>query len=521
MRLCILFVGILGVGNCLPAASSMSAPTPAAPSMDSGSTTPSRSRFDDAILAPLLIGARDSLRASFRKNTGDSVMVVSYGGDGLRLLDACHVPGSYVFVPTSPRLGRERVTPSDAPNLPWFEGGSSLSAEQSMPISVVRSGVSSTSLQGVYRDELRGDCGSATHFVVRIDFGSATMGEDEAPGPPTVAACTDPAQNDCEPVQIQLRAIAAARPPEAWSERLPPPNDACPQGLRWTGLLCAKHGLESECTESNQDGCGRQCEQGDAHACARLSKPIDDSLLDRACEAGVPSACHREGQKPDTARLQRGCWLGSPRACALYADLSLLSESPAPDGMLAWRRACEGGMASWCWSWGLAATSGDERFLGLRAFDAWVLGCQRGHRASCYEAFKLLESQGKTAQGVAYAVASCADPDPNWQGCLALGEWLVQQEQHDSTARGAEVFQRVCAMNVRAGCLRAAQTTGDAERSIQLLGRACQLGDLQACMQAATRSHPTTAEGRRWLVEACDRFRHPPACEQLKGSKQK
>mgnify|MGYP007070673428 FL=1 len=76
-------------------------------------------------------------------------------------------------------------------------------------------------------------------------------------------------------------------------------------------------------------------------------------------------------------------------------------------------------------------------------------------------------------------------------------------------------------MNVRAGCLRAAQTTGDAERSIQLLGRACQLGDLQACMQAATRSHPTTAEGRRWLVEACDRFRHPPACEQLKGSKQK
>jgi hypothetical protein len=165
----------------------------------------------------------------------------------------------------------------------------------------------------------------------------------------------------------------------------------------------------------------------------------------------------------------------------------------------------------------MAAVRGGAPYQGLSAYEAWFRGCQRGSRESCHEAAALAKKEGRAAEVVPLLTASCAQSDPSWQGCMALGEMFLEGDGVErSTLRATDLFERVCAMKVRAGCVRAARVAGERNRTFSLLGKACALGELDACMQAAELGGPS-GEGRRWLVEACERFRHAPACERIKG----
>jgi TPR repeat protein len=124
--------------------------------------------------------------------------------------------------------------------------------------------------------------------------------------------------------------------------------------------------------------------------------------------------------------------------------------------------------------------------------------------------------EGRESEVLPLLTASCVGPEASWQGCMALGEYFLAGEGVErSTLRAVELFERVCEMKVRAGCVRGARVAGDRDRTYSLLGKACALGELDACMQAAQLGG-NPGEGRRWLVEACERFRHAPACERIK-----
>ncbi len=482
---------LLGCSPTSKPAGTSSHADPPAPSVD-----PPRCRASERVLAPLLIGADETFRASLRSASGQGVVVVAYDCHGLRVIEGCRAPGSYTFAATSRVDGVARVTQDEAWNLPLSSEASALSEEQVLGVAAARLGFLSTTTDVVHRDELRGACASSTHFVRAMSLGVAAtrrgvagsgLAAEDVLG--AVPECGDAGER-CMPTQLHLQPIRTHRAPEAWSSVPPTAVSPCPDGTKWTGLVCAKGKGEPE---------------------------NDMSSLDRSCEEGVASACAElgsgDGGRP---RLGRACWLGDAQACASYAEVALLGETPSGDGYEAWRRACEGGLGDRCWSWGMAAVQGATPFRELGAYDAWVRGCQRGSRESCHAAATLAMKEGKESEVLPLLTASCVGPEASWQGCMALGErWLAREGAEGSVLRATDIFERVCEMKVRAGCVRAARVSAERDRTFVLLGKACALGEVEACMEASALG--PSGEGRKWLVEACERFRHSPACERLKG----
>ncbi|PKN49708.1 MAG: hypothetical protein CVU63_01375 [Deltaproteobacteria bacterium HGW-Deltaproteobacteria-20] len=462
-------------------------------------------RASERVLSPLLVGADEAFHASLQRASAQGVVVVAYGCDGLRVLEGCRAPGSYAFAATTRVDHAARVTQDETWNLPLSREAVALSGEQVLDVATARLGLLSTTTDAVHGDELRGDCASSTHFVRSVSLGVAAtrrgavgsaVSAENVLGATVPEGCGEGADRRCAPTQLHLQPIAAHRAPADWSSVQPATVSPCPDGTAWTGLVCAKgQGEPSRGPEANEV-----------------------SSLDRSCEEGVASACaalgRGDGGRP---RLGRACWLGDADACASYAEVALLGETPSGDGYEAWRRACEGGLAHRCWSWGMAAARGGAPYQELSAYEAWVRGCQRGSRESCHEAAALAKKEARAAEVLPLLTASCAQSDPSWQGCMALGEaFLTGDGVERSTLRAVDLFERVCAMKVRAGCVRAARVAGERDRTFLLLGKACTLGELDACMQAAELGG-ISGEGRRWLVEACERFRHAPACERIKG----
>jgi hypothetical protein len=114
--------------------------------------------------------------------------------------------------------------------------------------------------------------------------------------------------------------------------------------------------------------------------------------------------------------------------------------------------------------------------------------------------------------------AACAGDEPSWEGCLELAGRIEKGRVEAAAAsRAQELYQRVCEMKVKKGCreaARLAQDSGNLERVSEWLGKACVLGDVEACLGAAESARKEDA--KRWHQEGCDRFRHPPSCDQLK-----
>ena len=425
--------------------------------------------------APLTFGADDSFYASLLSASARGVIAVKYDCRGLRIVDDCYATGSYAFAATTLAETAVHVTRDNVHNFPFLTDTDILRLEKSVEILVVRTGLLSTTIYALHRDELRGDCKSATHFVQAIGLQN----------------CADGTATQCIPVQIHVRPIADRRFPEAWAPVLSAGLSKCPRSMTWNGVLCEKGEADTSCETTGSTPCNSACELGIDSECERLSVADDGHVLQQACSAGVAAACAVVAQATGEPELfQRSCQLGDAASCARYTDLALLGETHLGGGYEAWRRACEGGVTELCWSWGLAAASGRAEFVGLYAYDAWVRGCQRGHGDSCFEAAAMRRARASGGEGhvedvVDLLAASCAAPLVNWQGCLALGEDLLAQGGGERTSeRALKVFERVCELKVRAGCVRAAAATLDRDRSRLLLGRACILGDVDACKQA-------------------------------------
>jgi TPR repeat protein len=218
--------------------------------------------------------------------------------------------------------------------------------------------------------------------------------------------------------------------------------------------------------------------------------------------------------------LWRGCALGDAVACGASAEV-LLEKSDPEQGREAWRRACEGGLGTLCFSLGFHVQKEPEE--GFDAYTAWVRGCQRGNQASCYQAAMLSMKRGGNPEEEARLLeASCSGVEPLWQGCL---EWAARMEKGELsplTAKdAAQLYERVCEMKIKQGCRQAARLAkarGQDAQASEWLGKSCTLGDLDACVEASELAEAfDKKKQKKWLEEGCQRFRHPPSCEKLKA----
>lgn len=316
--------------------------------------------------------------------------------------------------------------------------------------------------------------------------------------------------------------------------------------MTWNGQMCKKGPVASPCQDKASDSCKNACKQGIESACEQVLETENDRLLRTMCQKGVASACLRLARATkEMIWLDRACDLGDVVSCTVFTSM-ILSGNTRFDGDATrlwnhrspWLRACHGGLAEWCWSWAQFNPSEHPRGRRPNRFETLVRGCQRGHKDSCFEAAKLerlytsapndrddeedQEQSDENAQWIDHwtvanlLTASCADPNPNWDGCMALGEALLVGDGFEpSEDRAMAVFERVCSMKVRSGCSRAGRLAQDKDRAFSLLGKACSLGDLDACIRAADLGG-MTGEGRRWLTEACERFGHAPACHAVR-----
>lgn len=478
--------------------------------------------------SPWVVDATVEQRRALNRARSRGSMVFAYDCRGLRLLEGCRAPGSYTFAAITPQPQALQLDDTDsyAAKLPLTAPTAPLGIGESLRVEALTVGVWSSTTQATHVEELDGSCSGATHIARNVVVGAFTLHRGRTRDAPT-AESSSPlrpsaelthscqgspgASTGCdEAVSLALQPILAERPPKAWASNETradtPPSHS---GARAD---------PSSCTRESMAACERGCQAGASEDCME----------------GAVSYVRARDDEAGSRMYQRACWLGHAKACGEVA--SVLLEGARPEaramGHAAWRRACEGGLSSWCWALGMSLAGGQlEGLDGLSAYDAWELGCQHGSRESCYAAAQWRTEGGAGRLSVATLLrASCPEPGPgptapdaHWNGCLALAGLLERGEGVESQPRrAAALFERVCDMKIRVGCREAARMAeggigGPVNRALaeRMHGAACRLGDGEACMRAAALAASETGSGAgAWYEEGCRRFKYAPACER-------
>lgn len=444
--------------------------------------------------APFVVDDPEQQRSLSARVASGTPVVVAYDCAGVRVLSTCRAPGSYAFAPVEPRKIEGRLG-GRALRVANLASRGDSTREVSVPVTGRYSATATT----WHAEALRGECEAATHVA-----GAIWVDEAEVP------------------VRLVLEPVLPARIPARWSrpvgEQGGSGTTACPAGFDLVGELCLDQTTAS--VEGETAVLERVCASGFERVCERLVQDPGfgrgDRWLEAACGAGQGAACVRLGEDGKragaSALLQRGCDLGNARGCREYAKRQLRSAAATGSeaGYRSWRRACEGGSGSWCWSLGLALAEKPRPGLdGSTAWEAWVLGCLSGSLESCWAASQV-EGQ-KPEPGIdrlALLEASCPEPSTesdvwgHWNGCMDLASWLERGDGvAASPARAAEIYERVCDMKIREGCRQAARMAeegsgSDRARAARLYGEGCRLGDTDACKRAAELSGEDAARYR-------------------------
>jgi hypothetical protein len=403
------------------------------------------------------------------------VAVVAYDCDGLRLLPACHVAGTYAYTGSGHDakvvqiFGADDVRatlPSTGAGLQW-PALRQLQAGATLDVALVTAGRKRATVGYATAQQLAGDCRGATHLVraasvgaFAVDAGTLERRRDvagvfdagarggsilsatERRAQGTLAACAASQPGDTAPPEgcdavfrVELSAIDTTGPldgtPRPLGGQLDPPG---PEPLR-------------TCNTADTSDCEAQCHQGEQNSCYTLGWMYENGRgvprdLDRA-RSLYQGACVR--------RAASGCrglgWLytegiGVPRdmgrGVAFYAD------------------ACDAGDAESCSNLGHLYGTGE----GLprdydRAFRFSRKGCDGGDPNGCNNLGVLAENGWGVAHDASRAAGHYrqACDGGSARGCTNLGYLLVQgRGVPGDRAQGIELLRRGCAGGSAWGC---------------------------------------------------------------------
>ena len=332
----------------------------------------------------LVVDLRPEQRVDLEVAMHDGVAVVAYDCKTIRLLKDCRVDGVYSFVGTSTKEQTISLDDSDEirANLPFSGAALAGKVEAEMKrgakldIALAMVGGTRTNWVSIGKDELRGRCEGATHFVrgatlgafametaAKADvraaveiFGSRTSGVSASERKVMnrdgdLAACKSATSESTSApprcnalLRLELLAVGAPAPREGIASDV-----SCPRGLVLTKGKCTTPSalLPHRCRGGDLLDCTTQCNKGDPASCTSLGLMFFEG---------------RGAEQDDTKAakyFRQGCDQKDSSGCVNLAVLhdkgrGGLPESPEKAVALT-RSACEDGNANGCANLGPAA----------------------------------------------------------------------------------------------------------------------------------------------------------------------
>lgn len=490
----------------------------------------------DAYGEPLIVDWKPEQRGDLEVAMKEGVAVVAYSCEGIKLLKDCHIDGQYGFMGMTRREQVVRLKNADEvrANLPLSGAslGGAVQRGSTLDIAMVMVGKTRTTWDHPTRDDLKGTCDGATHFVRGAIVGAFVMDRGteakvraaaEILGMGAGADSSSAAQfrnqdgdpSDCKnaspdsakapaqcgaPIRLVLTAIEAApgadRPATAEAPAADAPavaavDEPCPEGLVFADGKCTSPASAPayQCAAGKAEECTAQCDKGHAGSCATLGAMLasgDGVSRDEAKAARV---------------LKKACDGGESKGCVglgvLLTDGRGVAANPT-DAAPLFEKACHDGEALGCGLLGNAYAKGTGVSKDTaKALVLFQQACEGGHARSCFEAGRLLlTGEGATADPPKAAeLLKRACDGGQGDACNALGELHEVGKQ----ARRDPI---VASMMYRRGCIMAA-------------GDACtNLGRMQ--LAGAPGAGESAQEAQRSFERGC-MLRSELSCAVLKG----
>ncbi|MCU0657134.1 MAG: sel1 repeat family protein [Polyangiaceae bacterium] len=449
----------------------------------------------------LVIDLPSSQRADLELAMKSGRAVVHYSCNGLKILSSCELGGDYKYAGVNLKEDVIQLKSSDEvrATLPvsgvnlagGLARGTSLDLATAMVGRATALGASAT------REELKGVCTGATHFVRAVYIGAFAMkrgsGASVSAAASVFGASSDATSASDKKVDLQDGSLDACkasspdapRPPaqcqSALRVELFPlgeeranaqtglaglPNP-CPAGYAFEGGKCTAEAKASAflCSPTDATSCRTQCEKGSIESCYNLAHLL----------AGVADACKGKGE---------GCIAipgGAPDAPNLVEAAKLYT------------RACEQGVAPACFYVGTFSAGG---LYGAPRSDAaadaaFDKGCASGHALSCVELGNRLEARNKDEPRTVPLMQRACDLGYK-PGCFSvISRYLKGQGTAKNPAAARAVLTRTCAAGDAKRCselglLSLDGTLGDEAKkdvpgALAALGRGCDLKREDAC----------------------------------------
>lgn len=480
---------------------------------------------------PLIVDWKPEQRGDLEELMHDGVAVVAYSCDGIKLLKECKLEGSYGYLGMTRREQIVRLENSDEirANLPTMGGGlaakigGELARGSTLDVAMVMVGKRRTTWKDPTKDDLKGACDGATHFIRSALVGAFVM-ETGTKAKVRAAAeilgagaegqsssdkntrnqegdpkdCTGASPDSSKPpaqcgaaVRLELIAIGAARkadekPSETSSAKSEAPEVACPQGLVLTDGKCAQPAAAKSflCAPDNAAQCEEQCGKGNAGSCVALGAILKEGR-------GAP-----KDEAKAFSLFQKGCEGGDTRGCLGQGQALAAGQGTKKDpaaAVVLFERACKDGVAAGCGAQGALLASGEA---------------------------------GSKDEKAAVAVLTKACDGGDDVGCGLLGEMTLDGRGTTADKSRAMLFlSRACQGSVRAACEKVGglrEGTGDAIGAGIFYRRACYSGVFSGCthlarLQQSGKAMPET-EAKMNFERACNFGRDTLACAVLRVS---
>lgn len=388
---------------------------------------------------PLVVDWKPEQRGDLEIAMKDGIAVVSYSCTGIKILTECKLDGEYGYIGMTTREQVVRLQNGDEvkANLPvsgaTLSGG--LSRGSTIEIAMMIVGKRRTTWDVPTKEDLKGSCDGATHFVRGASVGAFAMGTGTDAKVRAAAEIfgvgTDASSSSAKQTANRDGDIADCKKASPDSTNAP---SQCGAPIR---LVLAPIAKSAEVAVAASKVQAKPVAQSDAQSC-----PGGMVFTEGKC-APKAAAKSYECKPGDTSDCKAQCDAGNAASCGLLGE----SQASAGDAASAGpnlKKACDGGHTRSCANYGVVAKGGDAQTYFKKA-------CDGGDAVGCREM-----ARGDDASGVAMAQKACDGGDG--EGCALLA------------ARYAE-----------------GKGTGkDPMKAGMLYKRACDGGNLKACYSAGT-----------------------------------
>ncbi len=474
---------------------------------------------------PLVVDWKPEARGDLEVAMQGGVAVVKYDCSTLKLLENCHVDGTYGFKGIVLKQQVVRLNDADEVkiNLPLsgaalaanLEGAAGRGSSLDLATALVGNRVSTRST--VTRADLSGMCDGATHFVRGANIGAFVLEQGSkaevksaiqifkigAGGKSESSKLARQQDGDLESCQastsegdkppsrcgalVRLSLVAITDAPAGATAKAASPaggvkddDDGCRAGLHLVDGKCTKASATTKhvCKAGDLEDCKAQCALDEGWSCSRFGGALIAS----------------DGPGAATA-FKKSCDLGHAGGCSNYGLLLSKGTGVAKsdsDAATYFAKACSGGDPTGCFNLGSMNYEGRGVAKDLaKASGLYKQACDAGSAAGCVNLGASYDEGLGVPKDAAKAVSlyKRACEGDKAEGCTNLGvAYSTGAGAAEDQAAATRYYTRGCNLGSAKSCGYLGKRTRDgkgadkdANKAKELLKRGCDLGDSSAC----------------------------------------